>query len=90
MSFFLRGTTEPPHFIYVQSKRHVPGVCCLCHLGCENLRSTSPRCLENRFGGPGMGVLCLEDLGAIVVSIVVYLICWASRDAGYMGKSGSL
>lgn len=37
-----------------------------------------------------MGVLCLEDLGAIVVSIVVYLICWASRDAGYMGKSGSL
>lgn len=34
-----------------------------------------------------MGVLCLEDLGAIVV---VYRICWASRDAGYMGKSGSL
>lgn len=40
-----------------------------------------------------MRVLCLEDLGAIVVSIVVYFICWASRDAGYMvwgGGSGSL
>lgn len=37
-----------------------------------------------------MRVLCLEDLGAIVVFIVVYLICWASRDAGYMGGSLTL
>lgn len=48
---FPRGTPGSPHLVYLQPERHVPGVCSLCHLGCENIRPTCPRCLENRFVG---------------------------------------
>ncbi|KAM8787508.1 PGC-1 and ERR-induced regulator in muscle protein 1 isoform 1-T3 [Rhynchonycteris naso] len=45
------AAAEQLDLVLRQAERHVPGVCSLCHLGCENIRSTYPRCLENSLAG---------------------------------------
>lgn len=57
MILFPSGTPGSPHLIHLQPERHVHGVRSLCYLGCENVRPARPRCLENRFVGPGWGGL---------------------------------
>lgn len=38
---FSRGALGSPHLVYLQPERHVPSVCGLCYLGCENIGSIS-------------------------------------------------
>lgn len=57
MILFPSGTPRSPHLVHLQPERHVHGVRSLCYLGCENVRPARPRCLENRFVGPGWGGL---------------------------------